>query len=115
MGPTNFSLGAMLVAKSLKLLNPSDITARSVPLGAKCSTCKSAEGDLRACSFCKAGIYHDTQECLQDARTKYASLTSKCYPWCCPKCFKKGTAALAKTLIKSAQPGAGAGQKRPHK
>ena len=34
--------------------------ARTVPAVAKCAKCKSSEGELRACSFCKTGIYHDT-------------------------------------------------------
>ena len=80
--------------------------ARTVPAVAKCAKCKSSEGELRACSFCKTGIYHDTAECLGEERGPEASLTHKSFPWCCPKCFKKGKSVLEKTLL------AGNGKKR---
>ena len=89
----------MCATKSLKLVDPDALTARTLPTPAKCLTCKSAEGELRACSFCKSGIYHDTAECLGEERGSEASLTYKIFPWCCPKCFKKGKAALEKTLL----------------
>ena len=75
---------------------------RSKP--AKCIKCKSAEGELRACSFCKSGIYHNTAECLGEERGPETSLTYKSFPWCCPKCFKKGKAVLDKTLLAPAHP-----------
>ena len=31
------------------------------------------------------------------------SLTHKSFPWCCPKCFKKGKTALEKQLLAPAQ------------
>ena len=70
-----------------------------LPTPAKCATCKSAEGELRACSFCKSGIYHDTAACLGEQCGPEASLAHKSFPWCCPKCFKKGKAALEKVLL----------------
>ena len=48
-------------------------------------------------------------ECLGEARVPKASLAHKAFPWCCPKCFKKGTAALQKMLLAPAHT---AGQKR---
>jgi hypothetical protein len=60
---------------------------------------KSAEGELRACSFCKSGIYHDNANCLGEQRVSEASLTYKSFPWCCPKCFQRGKVALEKTLL----------------
>ena len=65
--PSPFGLGALLATKSLKLVDASTLTARPVPAVAKCGKCKSAEGTLRACSFCK-GVYHDTAECLGEER-----------------------------------------------
>jgi hypothetical protein len=62
-----------------------------------------------ACSFCKSGIYHDTAACLGEERCAEASLSHKAFPWCCPKCFKKGKAALDKQLLAPQQ---AAGQKR---
>jgi hypothetical protein len=97
--PTPFGIGALLTTKSLKLLQPDARAARVLPTPAKCATCKSAEGELRACSFCKSGIYHNTAACLGEERGPEASLTHKSFPWCCPKCFKKGKAALEKVLL----------------
>ena len=77
-----------------------------------CAKCKSAEGELRACSFCKSGIYHDTAACLGEERGPEASLLHKGFPWCCPKCFKKGVGALEKKLFKPVAP---APKKRPRK
>ena len=51
---------------------------------------------MRACSFCKGGIYHDTAACLGEERGPEASHAHGSCPWCCPKCFKKGKAALEK-------------------
>ena len=90
--------------KSLKLVDPDALMARALPTPAKCLMCKSVEGELRACSFCKSGIYHDTAECLGEERGSEASLTYKSFPWCCPKCFKKGKAALEKMLLAPSQP-----------
>ena len=56
---TPFGLGALLTTKALKLSEPDALMARTLPTPAKCLACKSAEGELRACSFCKSGIYHD--------------------------------------------------------
>jgi len=70
---------------------------------AKCLTCKSAEGELRACSFCKSGIYHDNANCLGEQRASEASLTYKSFPWCCPKCFQRGKVALEKILLGPSQ------------
>ena len=50
------------------------------------------------------GIYHDTAACLGEERGPAASLTHKGFPWCCPKCFKKGVLALEKKLFKPAAP-----------
>ena len=97
--PSPFGLGALLATKSLKLVEPESFTARALPAVAKCAKCKSAEGELRACSFCKSGIYHDTAECLGEVRGPEASFTHKAFPWCCPKCFKRGKAALEKQLL----------------
>ena len=72
--------------------------ARALPHIAKCVTCKSSEGELRACSFCKSGIYHNTLACLAVERSPATSLMHKAFPWCCPKCFKKGKLALDKML-----------------
>ena len=66
---------------------------------------------LRACSFCKSGIYHDTAECLGEVRGPEASFTHKAFPWCCPKCFKRGKAALEKQLL---APVHTTGNKRKH-
>ena len=73
-----------------------------LPTTAKCLQCKSAEGELRVCSFCKSGIYHNTAACLGEERGPEASLAHKSFPWCCPKCFKRGKAALEKVLLKPA-------------
>jgi len=54
--PSPFALGAFIATGSLKLLEAATTTARSATAGAKCAKCKSAAGELRACSFCKAGI-----------------------------------------------------------
>ena len=99
LAPSPFGLGALLTTKSLKLVQPSSLTARAVPAGARCSTCKSAEGELRACSFCAFAVFHDTVACLGEQRVQEASLTHNSFPWCCPRCFKKGKAALEKTLL----------------
>jgi hypothetical protein len=99
LAPTPFGLGALLATKSLKLVEPDAQKARVLPTPAKCLTCKSAEGELRACSFCKSGIYHNTAECLGEERRPEASLTYESFPWCCPKCFNKGKAALEKMLL----------------
>ena len=106
-----FGLGALLATKSLKRVDASALTARPVPAVAKCKTCKSAEGALRACSFCK-GILHDTTECLGEERRPEASLTHKSFPWCCPKCFTKGEAALGKALRAPEKPTRVASAKR---
>ena len=66
--PSPFALGAFIATGSLKLLEAATTTARSATAGAKCAKCKSAAGELRACSFCKAGIYHDTPACLGEQR-----------------------------------------------
>jgi len=105
LAPTPFGLGAMLATKSLKLVEPDALTARKLPTPAKCATCKSAEGELRACSFCKSGVYHNTAACLGEERGAKTSLEHASFPWCCPKCFKKGKAALEKArLAPVAQP-----------
>ena len=110
LAPNPFGLAAMLTTKSLKLVDPTAVMARPLPANAvKCATCKSAEGELRACSFCKSGIFHDTAACLGEQRCPEASLSHKAFPWCCPKCFKKGKAALDKWLLAPQQAG---GQKR---
>ena len=41
---------------------------------------------------------------LAEERGSEASLTYKSFPWCCPKCFKKGKAALEKMLLAPSQP-----------
>ena len=105
--PSPFGLGALLTTNSLKLVEPSLVTARPLPAVAKCAKCKSSEGELRVCSFCKSGIYHDTPACLGEQRGPEASLTYKAFTWCCPKCFKKGKTALEKTLLAPMQPTAG--------
>ena len=97
--PSPFGLGALIVTKSLKLVQPSSFVARTVPARAKCGKCKSAEGELRACSFCMFGVFHDTPECLGEQRGPESSLKHQAFPWCCPKCFKKGKTALEKTLL----------------
>ena len=109
LAPTPFGLGALLATKALKLVEPASLTARALPAVAKCATCKSAEGELRACSFCKSGIYHNTAACLGEESCPGASLLHKAFPWCCPKCFKKGKAVLDKQLLAPQQAG---GQKR---
>ena len=103
VSPSPFSLGALLATGSLKLVDSATIAARPLPSPAKCVVCKSAEGDLRACSFCKSGIYHDTAACLGEERPSSASLTHASFPWCCPKCFKKGVAALEQKLLRPPQ------------
>ena len=107
--PSPFSLGALLTTKSLKLLEPDTRMARVLPAVAKCAKCKSAEGELRACSFCKSGIYHDTPGCLGEDRAPEASLSHKGFPWCCPRCFNKGVKALGAKILAPVQ---AAGQKR---
>ena len=97
--PSPFALGALLVTKSLKLYQPTSLTARAVPASAKCGKCKSAEGELRACSFCVFGVFHDTPECLGEQRPPSSSYSHKAFPWCCPKCFKKGNTLLETTLL----------------
>jgi hypothetical protein len=99
LAPTPFGLGALLTTKALKLFEPDALMARTLPTPAKCLTCKSAEGELRACSFCKSGIYHDNANCLGEQRASEASLTYKSFPWCCPKCFQRGKVALEKILL----------------
>jgi len=97
--PSPFGLGALLATNSLKLINSDALCARPLPAGAKCAKCKSVEGALRACSFCKGGIYHDTAACLGEERGSEASHAHRSFPWCCPKCFKKGATALGKSLM----------------
>ena len=97
--PSPFSLGALLATKSLKLLEPDARMARVLPAVAKCVGCKSSEGELRACSFCKSGVYHDTAGCLKEVRAPAASLVYKGFPWCCPKCFAKGVKALGAKIL----------------
>ena len=48
----------------------------------------------------KSGIYHDTAACLGEERPSSASLPHPSFPWCCPKCFKKGVAALEQKLLR---------------
>ena len=74
------------------------MTVRTIQAGDKCGKCKSAEGELRACSFC-SGAFHDTAMCLGEQRQPDASLTHQAFPWCCPKCFAKGKAVLEKALL----------------
>ena len=50
------------------------------------------------------GVFHNTPECLGEQRGPETSLTHQAFPWVCPKCFKKGKAALEKTLLGPAQP-----------
>ena len=65
---------------------------------------------MRACSFFKGGIlYHDTAACLGEERGPEASHAQGSFPWCCPKCFKKGATALGKSLVPPAE---GRGTKR---
>jgi len=45
-----------------------------------------------------------TPECLGEQHSPETSLTHQAFPWACPKCFKKGKAALEKTLLGPAQP-----------
>jgi hypothetical protein len=99
--PTPFGLGALLATKSLKLAQPSSVKARTVPAGAKCGKCKSAEGQLYVCSFCMFAVFHNTTECLGEQRGPYTSLVHEAFPWCCPRCFKKGKTALEKTLLRA--------------
>lgn len=103
LAPTPFGLGALLTTKALKLFEPDALMARTLPTPAKCLACKSAEGELRACSFCKSGIYHDNANCLGEQRASEASLTYKSFPWCCPKCFQRGKVALEKILLGPSQ------------
>ena len=102
LAPTPFSLGAMLATNSLKLVEPGALKARALPMRAKCLKCKSAEGELCVCSFCKSGIYHNTVACLGEQR--WSVIDHQSFPWCCPKCFKKGKAVLEKTLLAPTQP-----------
>ncbi len=88
--PSPYALGALLATKSLQLVEPASVAARTVPSVAKCVKCKSSEGKPWACSFCKSGIYHNTVDCLGEERGPEASYGHKSFPWCCPKCFKKG-------------------------
>lgn len=112
LAPTPFGLGALLATGALKLLEPETHAARALPAVAKCIQCKSSEGELRACSFCKSGIYHDTAACLGVEREAEASLTHRAFPWCCPKCFKKGAKALESMLRAPVQPTGHAQKKR---
>ena len=54
-------------------------------------------------------LYHDTVACLGEERGPEASHAHGSFPWCCPKCFKKGATALGKSLVQPAQPEARAG------
>ena len=42
-------------------------------------------------------------ECLGEQRGPETSLAHPAFPWACPKCVKKGKAALEKTLLGPAQ------------
>ena len=53
----------MLTCGALTLKDAASQRARELPANAKCKQCKSAEGELRACSFCPA-VLHDTAVCL---------------------------------------------------
>ena len=66
--PSPYALGTLLATKSLQLVEPASVAARTVPSVAKCVKGKSSEGKLWACSFCKSGIYHNTVDCLQPWR-----------------------------------------------
>ena len=44
-----------------------------------------------------------TPECLGEQRGPETSLAHPAFPWACPKCFKKGKAALEKMLLGPAQ------------
>ena len=63
------------------------------------------------CARCKGGMYHDTAACLGEERGPEASHAHGSFPWCCPKCFKKGATALGKSLVQPVQP-EGRGTKR---
>ena len=102
--PSPFALGAFIATGSLKLVEAATTTARSATAGAKCAKCKSAAGELRACSFCKGGIYHDTPACLGEQRGPEASFKHKSFPWCCPKCFQKGRRHYPSTSLRLRRP-----------
>ena len=66
----------------------------------KCKACKKQGGELLACSFC-AAVYHPTAECLGEAMLAQGALAaSSSFPWACPACFKKGVAAVQRTVLK---------------
>ena len=65
--------------------------------GALCARARSA----RAASTMTAA-------CIGEERGPEASHAHGSFPWCCPKCFKKGATALGKSLVQPAQPRAGA-------
>ena len=72
-----------------------------------CKACGVSGGaKLRACSFCST-FYHDTTECLGEARPREASFAHVVYPWCCPSCFQRGKAAWGQKKLKPARPGLG--------
>ena len=62
---------------------------------------------LRAACKHTSLIYIYITHC--EERRPEASLAHKSFPWCCPKCLKKGKAALEKMLVK---PAAQSGAKR---
>ena len=70
--PTPLALGGMLTMGALRLQDAAVQQARTAPAQAKCATCKSGEGELRACNFC-ASVFHDTPECLKETRSAAVS------------------------------------------
>ena len=101
-------------ALTLQQVCKSTQRARLAPAAGKCKTCKqgSKEGSLLACSFC-AAVFHNSDECLGDAKLPEPLFSSPTFPWACPACFKKGVTAIQRAVLKpTGQRPAGAKAKR---
>jgi len=109
-----FSIGAIFSMSALSLQPVCKTTqrARLTSASGKCKKCKQG-GQLLACCFCTA-LYHNAEACLPQATLSSALAASACFPWACPACFKKGMAAVQRTVLKPTGQRA-AGAKKPRK
>jgi len=103
-----FSMSALSLQPVCKTTQRARLTSAS----GKCKKCKQG-GQLLACCFCTA-LYHNAEACLPQATLSSALAASACFPWACPACFKKGMAAVQRTVLKPTGQRA-AGAKKPRK
>jgi hypothetical protein len=75
-------------------------------VNSKCKTCKQG-GELLPCSFCSS-CFHNEEACLKQAPLPTQLAYAPMFTWACPACFKQGSAAIQKALLRPVQRAAGA-------